>query len=163
MVILKLSRNNCWPEIWRRALTDPAYATLSSNDVALASRINLTLHPVPLIKKWQKFGVAYATFATCSLLVIGTELTINWNNIRQVQKLNTIGQLIPFTLGVGGLLKVVWSAVFDRDARDSGCFGKCQAMKRRDEWSEASEAVERVQIAWEKKKEAIEKMEKSGA
>lgn len=42
------------------------------------------------------------------ILIVQVELTISWNNISGLQSLATLGQLIPFVLGVGGLIKVVY-------------------------------------------------------
>jgi hypothetical protein len=152
MKALAHSRAHCWPEIWRRTLTSPGYKTLSSTDIALASRIHLTLHPIPPPPRWLSFAWGYTTFSTCSLLVIGTELTINWNGITGVQKLNTVGQLIPLSLGVGGLVQVVWSALFDKDAGEKLCFGKCHTTRRRQDWAEASELYRRAGEAWERRR-----------
>lgn len=59
----------------------------------------------------------WATFAACSVLVISVELTINRNAIKGVHNLNTVRQLIPFCLGVGGLRKVIWAAFMEKDRR----------------------------------------------
>jgi hypothetical protein len=55
---------------------------------------------------WTIFNIfsIYATF------VINTELTLQWNNIQGVQSLNSVGQFLPCCFGVGGLVKVLWSA-----------------------------------------------------
>ncbi len=42
------------------------------------------------------------------ILVLQVELTIFWNNVSGLQSLSSLGQLIPFILGVGGLIKVLW-------------------------------------------------------
>lgn len=42
-------------------------------------------------------------------LVLSIELTICWNSISVVNQIGTVGQLVPFVVGVGGLVKVLWS------------------------------------------------------
>lgn len=42
------------------------------------------------------------------ILIVQVELTISWNNVSGLQSLTTLGQLIPFVLGVGGLIKVIY-------------------------------------------------------
>ena len=43
------------------------------------------------------------------LLVVQVELTIVWNHFDGLKNLRSLGQLIPFILGVEGLLKVLWA------------------------------------------------------
>jgi len=103
--------------------------------------------------RWKIVGLGWATFGACSILVIGTELTIQWNEIRGVQKLGSVGQLIPFCVGVGGLFRVVWAAVMEQERQDKErwCyFGRCNSADRRDEWKEASEGFQRCRDAFEK-------------
>lgn len=57
--------------------------------------------------------ISWALLAANHLVVVGImilqlELTISWNNIRGLSVINTPGQLIPFVLGLGGLIRVVW-------------------------------------------------------
>jgi hypothetical protein len=123
------------------ALRNPSYRTLNSKDIVVASRMLLTLHTPPPPTRWMRIGVGWATFGACSILVIGTELTIQWNEIKGVQQLDSVGQLIPFCLGTGGLLRVIWAAVMERERRDKDrwCyFGRCNAADRRDLWKAAS-------------------------
>jgi hypothetical protein len=40
--------------------------------------------------------------------VIGIEMTLYWNSIRDVYTINTTGQLIPFVIGLVGLAKVIY-------------------------------------------------------
>jgi len=103
--------------------------------------------------KWWIFGRAYGTAASCILLVIGTELTIQWNYIHGVHQIGVVGQLIPFSLGVGGLLKVIFAAIFEKDASEKWCYGKCRMIARRVEWEDAAETFALVQKVAAKKKE----------
>jgi len=135
-----------------RLLRDPAYKFSNSRDIVLASRILLTLTPPPKPARWQVISLGWAMFFACSVLVIGTELTIQWNDIQGVQNLSSVGQLIPFCVGVGGLVKVIWAAVMERDRRekDRWCyFGRCDAGEKRNEWKEAAEGFRQCTDAFE--------------
>ncbi|KAL2044636.1 hypothetical protein ABVK25_012270 [Lepraria finkii] len=41
-------------------------------------------------------------------VIIQVELTIVWNGISGLQSFSNLGQLIPFIMALGGLLKVLW-------------------------------------------------------
>jgi hypothetical protein len=153
MQLLSWTRTQNWPMIWRQAWMDARWPGLASMDIALASRIDMTLRPVKPIPKWLFAFAVWGTAGSCSLLVIGTELTIQWNFIKNVQSLTTVGQLIPMALGVGGLMKVLWSAIIEKDAGDKWCFGRCRAIARRREWEDACEVFEMCQKVDEKKRE----------
>lgn len=143
---IERSRTANYPKALTLALRNPSYRTLNSKDIVLASRILLTLHPPPPPTRWMMIGVGWATFGACSVLCIGTELTIQWNEIKGVQKLDSVGQLIPFCLGTGGLLRVTWAAFMERERRDKDrwCyFGRCNAADRKALWKEAGEEFER--------------------
>ena len=43
--------------------------------------------------------------------VLGIELTLYWNSISGVYTIKSTGQLIPFVIGLTGLLKIGWNAV----------------------------------------------------
>ena len=148
------SRKNTIPQALVIALRHPAYKQVSSLDVSLVSRVQLSLHSQPPIPRSWLLLVGYTTFCTCSLIVIGTELAINWNYITNVNYLDSVGQMIPFSLGVGGLIKVLWSALVEREADEKWCFGKCRSVRRRQLWIEASKMYETAEKAWEKKKES---------
>jgi hypothetical protein len=150
---LGLGRSTTYPELLTRALRNPNYRSSNSRDIALASRILLTLHPPPRPPRWMRLGLGWSTFGVCSILVIGTELTIQWNYINGVQDLSSVGQLIPFCLGVGGLLKVTWAAVMEQDRRevDRWCyFGMCNAANRKVIWKEVSEGFQKCIDAYER-------------
>jgi hypothetical protein len=40
--------------------------------------------------------------------VVPTELVLHWNKVRGVYQLDSVGQLIPFILGLGQLLDVLY-------------------------------------------------------
>lgn len=149
---LSWQRNASCSEMMRRALVHPAYQTLSAKDIALASRILLTVEPLKPPNRKRTIELAYVLFCTCSLLVIGSELTIQWNYIRGVQNLMTVGQLIPASIGVGGLGRVIYSAIFEKgEAMD--CLNRCKVQPRKDAWKDAGEAYSNAVNAMEKRRD----------
>lgn len=57
----------------------------------------------------QVFKVFYLVFS-----VLGIELTLVWNHISGIYTVGSIGQLIPFVIGLGGLIQVcydIWKEV----------------------------------------------------
>ncbi|KAL8951528.1 MAG: hypothetical protein Q9222_002499 [Ikaeria aurantiellina] len=76
--------------------------------LAIASDIQLSQIPLTVtsdVWMWQ----AVQKLIVFMLLIIQVELTIVWNHVTGLKTLSSLGQLIPFILGVGGLLKVVWA------------------------------------------------------
>ena len=75
--------------------------------VAIASDILLT--QIPLVIKTRTWILMAAhQFAFIAILVLQVELTIAWNHVEGLNRLSTLGQLIPFILGLGGFIKVLW-------------------------------------------------------
>ena len=75
--------------------------------LAIASDVQLSQIPLVITARiWTL--MALQTFIVIVLLIVQVELTIRWNHVGGLQSLSTLGQLIPFILGVGGLLKVLW-------------------------------------------------------
>jgi len=147
-----------YPQCIILALRNPAYPSLRSKDLVLASRILLSLHPPPKPTRWMLVFVGWATFGACSVLIIGTELTINWNSIHGVTKLDSVGQLIPFCLGVGGLFRVIYAAIMERHERVEGrfCyFGRCSSVQRMKEWKEAADGFQKCVDAFDKRQVEI--------
>jgi hypothetical protein len=140
-------------DMLRHALLHPSYAVVSAEDVILASRIIVTLHPRRKPNNWEYFAVAWGTLSTCTILVIGTELAIQWNYIRGVQDISSVGQLIPMAIGVCGLIKTLWTATLDRKHGEKWCFGACRGSKKRLDWADASESFEKARAAWETRRE----------
>lgn len=58
-----------------------------------------------------EFLALFDIFGIYATLVINIELTLQWNGIRGVQNLDSVGQFLPSCFGVGGLVKVLWSGV----------------------------------------------------
>ena len=92
---------------------------------------------------------------TFSILAI--ELIIRWNSISGVYTIGSTGQVIPFTIGIGGLIKVLstvpaqafdndslWSAKIEAFRMHNGKWAKfpVKAPARRRSW--AGERIERV-------------------
>ena len=75
--------------------------------LAIASDIQLSQIPLTITPQVWTF-MAIGNLFTIIALIVQVELTIAWNHISGLQNLNTLGQLIPFIIGVGGLLKVLW-------------------------------------------------------
>jgi len=151
---LKHGRKLSYPKCLSLALKHPAYRTVrGSEDVVLASRILVTIEPSPKAPKWAYIAAGWMLFAACSVLIIATELTIQWNDISGVQDLTSVGQLIPFCLGVGGLIKVIWSAFMEQDRVDveRWCYyGACTSVHRMAGWKEAGEGFKKCRDAYER-------------
>ena len=76
--------------------------------LAIASDVQLSQIPltvIPSVWAWE----AMQSLMIFVFLVIQVELTIVWNHVDDLKTLSSLGQLIPFILGVGGLLKVIWA------------------------------------------------------
>ena len=52
---------------------------------------------------WWKPAIAGVVML---LAIIAVELVISWNNIQGVNTILSTGQLIPFVIGIGGLVKI---------------------------------------------------------
>jgi len=46
-----------------------------------------------------------------TLAVVAVELTLMWNFVSGINSMNSVGQFIPFTVGVSGLVQVLWAIV----------------------------------------------------
>jgi hypothetical protein len=146
-------RNAARIELYRRAITHPAYRTVSPEDIALASRVLITTNPRHMqVSKKIMLLLAYILFSTCSLMVIGTELTLQWNYVLNVDSLRTVGQLIPAAMGIGGLIQVIWSALFENDEEEF-CLNRCKMKERRTLWKEAGEAYDAAIKALERSRD----------
>ena len=76
--------------------------------LAIASDVQLSQIPLivtPSVWAWE----AVQKLIVFMILVIQVELTIVWNHVDGLRSLSSLGQLIPFVLGVGGLLKILWT------------------------------------------------------
>ncbi|KAI4124526.1 MAG: hypothetical protein LQ347_005706 [Umbilicaria vellea] len=75
--------------------------------LTVASDISLSHMPLVISPRIWTI-MASETLAMIVFLIVQVELTIVWNSISGLSSLSTLGQLIPFILGMGGLLKVLW-------------------------------------------------------
>lgn len=114
--------------------------------LAIASDVQLSQIPltvIPSVWAWE----AIQSLIVFVFLVIQVELTIVWNHVDGLKTLSSLGQLIPFILGVGGLLKVIWAKWClvrkgireDVDANLRHVTDYEEAMMRYIEWSKAVE------------------------
>ncbi|MCJ1419713.1 hypothetical protein MMC32_006069 [Xylographa parallela] len=75
--------------------------------LAIASDIKLTQMSYTRPRRvWTL--LAAKSFVVIVLLILQIELAIGWNGIYGLSGLNTVGQLIPLILGIGGLVQVLW-------------------------------------------------------
>ncbi|MCJ1258828.1 hypothetical protein MMC24_006662 [Lignoscripta atroalba] len=75
--------------------------------LAIAADIQLSQMPL-VISPGVWVTMAANTVLINIALIVQVELTIVWNRIDGLQNLTTVGQIIPFVLGVSGLVKVLW-------------------------------------------------------
>ena len=75
--------------------------------MAIASDVQLLQAPMKITTFMWAFPAVEKLFVIMALIT-QVELTIAWNHVSGLSSLTTLGQLIPFILGVGGLLKVLW-------------------------------------------------------
>jgi len=151
MVETRIRRRNSYSTILLKVVKDPKYEALSADDIVLSSRIILSCTKTIPLKGKMWCGPLYIFLGTIVQLVLGTELTLQWNYIQGIQSLRTVGQLIPAAIGVGGLVKVLWTALFEREEQKALCFGRCHGDARRRLWSCASETFVRAEAALEQR------------
>jgi len=99
---------NRYPWFLHRALTEPTHMHQKWQTLAIMTNIRFTRMP-DTTTKWYWVTSAVARALVTVGLVLSIELTVWWNNISHVNQIGTVGQLVPFVLGVGGLVKVLWS------------------------------------------------------
>ena len=98
-----------WPRLMYRAFQlselqrPPNWKT-----VAIASDAQLSQIPLKKSAKLWALGAVKNLFLIIGFIV-QLEITIAWNHISSLNSFTSLGQLIPFVLGVGGFLKVLWS------------------------------------------------------
>ena len=97
-----------WPRLLHHMYTlNEASPPPDWRHVTIASDILLTQIPIVITRRAWIFSAAFQ-FALIIILILQVELTIVWNHVSGLQSLSSLGQLIPFILGVGGLIKVLW-------------------------------------------------------
>ncbi len=99
-----------WPRILNRMYEFHESCETTTPDwrhVTIASDLHLSQIKLPnSTAKWA--FAATQQFVFVGLLIAQVELTLVWNEVGGLQSLTSLGQLIPFILGVGGLVKVFW-------------------------------------------------------
>ncbi|KAF1808014.1 hypothetical protein P152DRAFT_258123 [Eremomyces bilateralis CBS 781.70] len=138
-----------------------------SSALQFATRLRMSAQPPPPPCPADWIYDAASTIAVCIVLTIGTELTLQWNEIRGVHSMGSAGQLVPFVLGVGGLVKVVWAAVTRGRGPggrrgDGGCEWTCAEEGRRERWVGCAEVYFRWRAAVENGRQGGAAMEKVG-
>jgi len=111
-----------YPWLLHRALTHPSHAQQSWQTLTTITDIRIT-HQPDKARKWFWIPSAIQSGIISVGLVLSIELTLAWNHISGVNIIGTVGQLIPFILGVGGLVKVLWSRLRmggDSDGEEAG-------------------------------------------
>ncbi|KAL8743814.1 MAG: hypothetical protein Q9190_003877 [Brigantiaea leucoxantha] len=97
-----------WPYLLRRMTEmdlikdEPPWRVLT-----VASDIQLSQIPI-CRSAWVWVWMAFETFIIIIFLIVQVELTIIWNNV-SLSRFASLGQLIPFLIGVGGLVNVLWT------------------------------------------------------
>jgi len=97
-----------YPWLLHRALTEPSHTDQNWRTLAIIANIRITRMP-NTTRKWYWIPSAVQGGVITVGLVLSIELTVWWNSITGVNQIGTVGQLVPFVLGVGGLIKVLWS------------------------------------------------------
>lgn len=97
-----------YPWLLHRAVTDPAHPAQHWRPLATIANIRIARLPATT-RKWYWIPSAVQAGVVTVGLVLSVELTVAWNGVSGVNQIGTVGQLVPFVLGVGGLVKVLWS------------------------------------------------------
>lgn len=86
-------------------------------ELKLASDIHLS--QIPCTQSMQVWAAqATAQLVFIALLIVQVELTIVWNHVNGLSSFLSLGQLIPFITGTGGLLKVLWAKGRELSTKD---------------------------------------------
>lgn len=97
-----------YPWLLQRALTEPSHRDQNWRTLAVMTNIRFTRMP-DTTRKWYWVPSAVQGGVFIVGVVLSVELTLRWNGVTGVNQIGTVGQLVPFVLGVGGLIKVLWS------------------------------------------------------
>ena len=91
---------------------------LLQNDPSLSERLHDIFAPYDTVRSGRVGNRSFMTslkpllLINCfclALAVLAVELTLKWNFISGINSMNSVGQFIPFTVGVGGLVQVLWA------------------------------------------------------
>ncbi|PVI02872.1 hypothetical protein DM02DRAFT_670276 [Periconia macrospinosa] len=91
------------------------YASLTYNShllpewpiISLASKVILASPKRPKkVSPWLAWGYPILDLAVHVVIILQIELTLRWNDVRGLTGLKSVGQLIPFVIGITGLVLV---------------------------------------------------------
>ena len=101
--------HRCWPRfVHRMFILEQTSPPPDWQHLIIASDSLLTQNPrIVEIRTWM--FQASTELAAVIILVLQVELAIKWNYVEGLNAFNSLGQLIAFCLGVGGLLRVIWA------------------------------------------------------
>lgn len=133
-----------YPSLIRTALLTPQHTLLSP----LALRTCIAFH-VSRLPATNRVEYSLLSAASTLLVVVGLvlaiELSIVWNGIRHMSDGDVRSQLVPASIGVGGLLEVLWT--WRRYGRDDGGGLRHAASSLEEEKDEiAREAVDCAEV-----------------
>ena len=124
-----------WPRLFNRihelnkshGIPDWRYMTIASD---------LHLIQIPSQKPTIMWSFqATLQFLVIAILTIQVELTIIWNHMSNLNSLAPLGQLIPFIIGIGSLIKVLWGTA--RSCRSNDTDDSDRRIKPKDEYEKA--------------------------
>jgi hypothetical protein len=85
--------------------TKPNFPLPHHQYLALASQIRLlSLPPLPMRVKYMQAGMDFTIHV---FVILQIELTLRWNEVRSLGRVDNVGQLVPLLVGVGGFALVL--------------------------------------------------------
>ena len=101
--------HRCWPRfVHRMSILEQTSPPPDWRHLVIASDSLLTQTPrIVEIRTWM--FQASTELAALIVLVLQVELAIKWNHVEGLNDFDSLGQLIAFCLGVGGLFRVIWA------------------------------------------------------
>ncbi|MCJ1245318.1 hypothetical protein MMC30_002522 [Trapelia coarctata] len=99
-----------YPSLLHRATTSPHIYTGTLSPLTLSTFLTLRTSTLPPTNR-KALVIPNALGSLCCVigLLLAVELCIVWNGISGVRDMGTVGQLVPFLVGVGGLVIVGWT------------------------------------------------------
>ena len=100
--------HRCWPRfVHRMCILEETSPPPDWQHLVIASDSLLIQTPrIVEIRTWM--FQASTEFVAVIILVLQVELAIKWNYVEGLNAFDSLGQLIAFCLGVGGLFRVIW-------------------------------------------------------
>ena len=106
-----------WPRLMNRMYTLKNQDTVRTNKETPAWQHMLIASDLRLAQENVDYSTsvwllqAAGDFALIAAMIVQIEMTVVWNGVTGLNTLSSLGQLIPFIVGVGSLGKVVWEKV----------------------------------------------------